>query len=275
MPDTYTPNLNLTKPEVGGSRETWGTKWNTNLDGLDTAIAARALRATEIGGTDGLTGGGSLAANRLISIADGGVSAAKIATGAVTASKIPNGTITNAHLSGGSVASLLTYTPANKAGDTFTGAVIAPSATISGVAPTITLTETDWGTRSIQCSDGLVGFLTSAGAWASYTDNSGNFVATGNVTAYSDARTKKEVTTIHAALPLIDQLRGVRYRRIWDDSKGVGVIAQEVQQVVPEVVQENADGTLSVAYGNLVAVLIEGIKELSRRVEQLEDCRCR
>jgi hypothetical protein len=178
-------------------------------------------------------------------------------------------------LSGGSVSSLLGYTPANKAGDTFTGAISAPSATISSAAPTITLTETDWGNRSIQCSDGLVGFLTSAGAWASYTDNSGNFVATGNVTAYSDARVKKDGRTINGALQLVERMRGVHYRRIDNDAEGVGVIAQEMQAVLPEVVQANEDGTLSVAYGNVVAVLIEALKEMSRRVEFLEDCRCR
>jgi hypothetical protein len=66
-------------------------------------------------------------------------------------------------------------------------------------------------------------------------------------------------------------MRGVYYDRIDTGEAGVGVIAQEMREVVPEVVRDN-DGTLSVAYGNLVGVLIEAVKELADRVEELE-CR--
>jgi hypothetical protein len=64
-------------------------------------------------------------------------------------------------------------------------------------------------------------------------------------------------------------MRGVYYDRIDTGEAGVGVIAQELRDVIPEVVKEN-DGTLSVAYGNLVGVLIEAIKELSTKVAALE-----
>jgi hypothetical protein len=103
-------------------------------------------------------------------------------------------------------------------------------------------------------------------------DMSGNFTALGNVTAYSDARIKKDVTTIEGALDLVGQMRGVRYTRIDTEKPGTGVIAQEMLEVMPEVVQQGVgdDDTLSVAYGNLVGVLIEAIKELEARVAELE-----
>jgi hypothetical protein len=103
-------------------------------------------------------------------------------------------------------------------------------------------------------------------------DSSGNVVATANVTAYSDARLKKDVETIGDALGLVGKMRGVRYTRIDTEKRNVGVIAQEMLEVIPEVVHQGtgADDTLSVAYGNLVGVLIEAIKELEARVAELE-----
>jgi hypothetical protein len=103
-------------------------------------------------------------------------------------------------------------------------------------------------------------------------DSSGNVVATANVTAYSDARLKKDVETIGDALGLVRKMRGVTYTRIDTDKAGVGVIAQEMLEVCPEVVQQGVgdNDTLSVAYGNLVGVLIEAIKELEARVAELE-----
>ena len=93
------------------------------------------------------------------------------------------------------------------------------------------------------------------------------FTATGNITAFSDARLKKDVSTIDNALDLVGKMRGVRYTRVENDEKGIGVIAQEMQAVLPEVVMEGEN--LSVAYGNIVGVLIEAIKELRAEVADL------
>jgi hypothetical protein len=141
--------------------------------------------------------------------------------------------------------------------------------TISSASPTIRLNDTDQAGASVHCNSNLVGFLNNNGNWAHYVDQSGNFVAAGNVTAYSDISQKSDVETIIGAMELTRRMRGVRYTRINTLDKCVGVIAQEVQAVVPEVVQDN-DGILSVAYGNLVGVLIEAVKELEQRVRVLE-----
>jgi hypothetical protein len=67
-------------------------------------------------------------------------------------------------------------------------------------------------------------------------------------------------------------LRGVEYNRTdtEDKTKKIGVIAQEIQKILPEVVQEQEDGMLGVSYGNIVGVLIEAIKEQQSVIETLE-----
>jgi hypothetical protein len=108
---------------------------------------------------------------------------------------------------------------------------------------------------------------------ASYPlDVAGTIRATGDVLAYSDARVKENVETIDNALDKVMSMRGVSYNRTDsnDKTKKVGVIAQEIQKVLPEVVSEQEDGMLSVSYGNIVGVLIEAIKELKNEVNELK-----
>ena len=97
-------------------------------------------------------------------------------------------------------------------------------------------------------------------------------VTAPNFVSSSDARLKSDVETIANALALVCALRGVRFTM--DDSRQIGVIAQEVEAVLPEVVQADADtGQLSVAYGNITGLLIEAVKELTARVAALEEAR--
>ena len=98
----------------------------------------------------------------------------------------------------------------------------------------------------------------------------GSFTASGDITAFSDARVKENVETIHSALEKVTSMRGVTYNKIGDEKSSMGVIAQEIQEVAPEVVRENEDGMLSVAYGNITAVLIEAIKEQQKQIEELK-----
>lgn len=101
----------------------------------------------------------------------------------------------------------------------------------------------------------------------------GNITASGNITAYSDVRLKTDIMTLTNALKLIDQLHGVRYTMKATGEVNIGVIAQETEMVLPEVVRTDGQGVRSVAYGNLTALLIEGMKELLHRVEKLEAAR--
>ena len=98
----------------------------------------------------------------------------------------------------------------------------------------------------------------------------GAFTATGDITAFSDARVKENVETIPNALEKVTALRGVNFNKIGEEKRSTGVIAQEVKEVLPEVIHENEDGMLSVAYGNITGVLIEAIKEQQKQIEELK-----
>lgn len=84
---------------------------------------------------------------------------------------------------------------------------------------------------------------------------------------FSDRRLKKDLRVIRNALQKVSMLHGYTYSRLCDGGKGrrsVGVVAQEVSEVLPEAVYRDApSGMQKVAYGNLVALLIEAVKELA------------
>jgi len=89
----------------------------------------------------------------------------------------------------------------------------------------------------------------------------------------SDVRLKKEITPINNPLEKTTQLRGVNYKWINEEmgeGMQMGVIAQEVEAIIPEVVFTDDEGYKSVAYNKLVAVLIESIKELKAENEALK-----
>ena len=96
----------------------------------------------------------------------------------------------------------------------------------------------------------------------------GNITTAGTVTANSDEKLKESVVTIENALEKVLSLRGVEYDRIDSGEHQIGVIAQEVEKIVPEVVY--GDEIKSVAYGNLVGLLIEAIKEQQKEIEELK-----
>jgi hypothetical protein len=101
----------------------------------------------------------------------------------------------------------------------------------------------------------------------------------GDVTCYdvyetSDSALKENVATLVSALDKVRQLRGVSYQ--WKASeKGekenkIGLIAQEVEKVIPEVIQTSTEGQKAIAYSKLVALLIEAVKEQQQIIEKLE-----
>ena len=110
-------------------------------------------------------------------------------------------------------------------------------------------------------------------------DANGNGTFIGNVTAYSDARLKTDIHTINDALGICGKLRGVSYNWIRDGKPSIGVIAQEVEEVLPEIVLRNVDTDpatgetteiKSVDYGKIVGVLINAINELKAEVDELK-----
>lgn len=100
---------------------------------------------------------------------------------------------------------------------------------------------------------------------------SGQFTASNNVTAYSDERLKENVKLIENALIRVNAMRGVTFTTKKDKAPGVGFIAQQIQPLIPEAVYEDYAGYLHVAYGNITALLVNAINELTERVEKLEN----
>lgn len=102
-------------------------------------------------------------------------------------------------------------------------------------------------------------------------DVSGSIRATGTVLQASDERLKENISPIGSATELVDKVEGVYFN--WNTGpkdRQVGFIAQQVKEILPEVVSEDNNGYLSVAYGGLVPVLVEAMKEQNKLLEQLE-----
>lgn len=134
---------------------------------------------------------------------------------------------------------------------------------LAGNINTQLIANTNWYVQSFT-ADKYIGFNSSTGAFSV----TGTIYCTGEITAFSDERLKSDVETIDNALATVSQLRGVTYTK--DDKKSIGLIAQEVEKILPEVVYQSETEFKSLAYGNIVGLLIEAIKELRTEVQDLK-----
>ena len=134
--------------------------------------------------------------------------------------------------------------------------------------------NSNWSTTQDVFIDGNVGI--GAAPNATYKLFIDGKIKTTGITELSDVRYKKEINTIESALDKIKQLRGVTYEwknpTLENNRNGLqsGLIAQEVELVIPSVVDTDVDGFKSVQYSHLVPYLIESIKELNATIEQLQ-----
>jgi len=101
----------------------------------------------------------------------------------------------------------------------------------------------------------------------------GNIYASGDITALSDEKFKYNISPIDNALNKVEKLSGVYFNRndINNDKRYIGLIAQDVEKIIPEVITNSDLTGKSIAYGNLVGLLIEAIKELSEKIKKLEN----
>jgi hypothetical protein len=232
--------ISITKPTVGGSENTWGTTTNQALDDIVDVLNGNTASTPDLTAGSWKVGGTAITSN-----------AAELNHTDGVTSNIQTQLDDKAALAGS------------------TSQVFhCNSLTVDGGAASyIYMNDSNHGNRIIHCNDNRIGFLTQAGGWGTYSDDNGNWVASGDVTAFSDARLKDNVQTINGALDKVLSMRGVTFDK--GGQRGTGVIAQEMQEVMPEVVMQN-DEYLSVAYGNLVGVLIEAVKELRAEVEEIK-----
>jgi hypothetical protein len=227
-----------------GSWTGWSTVWTSSNDGSGSGLDADTVDGlhasafqpagtynTIIGtDTDINTSGSTIIDN--IYVTDGVITS--MGTRTLTASDIGAAPSSHTHsylpLSGGTVTGVTSFTNTTDSTSTTTGAI-----------------------------------KTSGGIGAAKSIYAG-----GNVTAYSDKRLKTNIEVIPDALIKVCSLSGYTYDRTDMDLRQTGVIAQEVLAVLPEAVTGSEDGLYGVNYGSMVGILIEAVKELTKRVEELE-----
>lgn len=123
--------------------------------------------------------------------------------------------------------------------------------------------------ETLTCTNGgSVGILTNNPMYT--LDVNGTIRASGDVIAFSDGRYKTDVRRIDGALEKVDRVSGYTFRMKDGTERRAGVIAQEIREVLPEVVVGTEESGYNVAYGNMAGLFIEAIKELKGRVETLE-----
>ena len=144
------------------------------------------------------------------------------------------------------------------------------SGNLAGLAnPTVARANLGLGTMATKSAADYDSAIAAKAALSGATFS--GVVTAPNFVSSSDIRLKSEVETIANALALVSALRGVRFTM--DGSRQIGVVAQEAEPVLPEVVRVGEAGQLSVAYGNITGLLIEAVKELAARVAALEEGR--
>ena len=137
-------------------------------------------------------------------------------------------------------------------------------------------TSTGTASQSLQVTGISSNVYIGGGLGVGVTNNTttGNIVVSGTVTANSDARLKTNIKTIENALNKVLSLRGVEYDRVDSGDHQIGLIAQEVEKIIPQVVYPKQPApdyeTKSVSYQNIVGLLIEAIKEQDKRIIELE-----
>ena len=241
---------------INGSNVTTGTVANART----TAATANGASTIVLRGTSGEFSAG-------IITADGsGLSA-------INASNISSGTIDNARTTAASAngASTIVTRDANGSFTANVGTFTTVAGTLSTAAQTNITSVGSLGSTQIS----------SLGVGTAASGTSGEIRATNNVTAFfsSDERLKDNVQVIANALAKVLQIRGVEFD--WNNldepedgyfvrKHDVGVIAQEIEKVLPEVVGTREDGIKAVKYDRIVPLLIEAIKELKAEIDALK-----
>ena len=153
---------------------------------------------------------------------------------------------------------------------TATGSIITPQvrATLgSATSVSYALSGTgSTGTGLYSSAEGTINFA-SAGVNIGNMTTGGNLTMNGIITAYSDSRLKEDLVPIISALDKVMTLTGYTYTKKATGVRETGLIAQDVKKVLPEAVVE--DEYLSVAYGNMMGLIVEAIKELNTKIDKL------
>lgn len=259
-------NINLPGVNTAGNQNTTGNAATATM--LQTARTI-AISGAVVGTATSFDGSADIV------IATTAIDGSKINTGIIPAAQIPT---LNQSTTGNAATATQLATARTINGVSFNGTanITVADATKLPLAGGI-LTGTLKVNNTTASTSATTGAITTTGGvgigGALFT--TGTITSANNITAYSDFRIKDNIIVIDDALNKVNKLKGVTYSRIDMDDKDkryVGLIAQDVQAILPEAVTVNNDvrGTLSVDYQGLVGVLVEAIKELDKRIKDLE-----
>lgn len=258
LASAYAININ---GSIGATTPNTGSFTTLTVSGTATLPAS-----TTVGGNALLTtGANTFNSTQTFSNSTAPIISAKLGTSISSQHIIPTGT--------SDTFALLTATQAlsNKSLDstcTWTGSAVKVAAGDGTVtAPSITFSSGNttgfyWGTANKI-------FITNNGVKTGEIQPGGALVMVGSISAFSDSRLKKDLVKITSALDKVDQLVGYTYTRIDNEERNTGLLAQDVQKVLPEAI--NTDGEyLAVSYGNILGLIVEAIKELRQEVKSLK-----
>ena len=282
MASTYSSRLRLELMANGDQSGTWGTTNNTNIgtlleeaiSGWESIATANAdvTLTTNNGASDQarkalLQFTGALTANRNVIVpavsklyfidnACSGSYSLIVKPSAGTGVTVPNGTKTVVYCDGTNVVSAISWISALTLGTALPVASGGTGATSASAART----ALGLGTMSTQDANNVAITGGSATGMSS--------VSATTITGTSDRNLKEKIYPLFDALEKVKKLEGVEFSWKSNGRKSLGLIAQDVEAIFPELVHEDAFGSKSIEYGNLVGVLIEAIKELDRKVSK-------
>ena len=271
MADTTTTTFSLTKPEVGASADTWGTKLNTNLDTIDDLLDGTTAIKPNLTASQWEVGGTAVTATAAeINILDG------VTSTAAELNLLDGVTATTAELNyvDGVTSAIQTQLDAKLAlaGGTMTGDLLLGANKVGA----------DAGDYIAFTADTQTDFYVN-GNNEMRLEADGDLHVDGDVIAYSttisDAALKYDINPVEFALDKINQLTGVSYKYKHNDRESAGLLAQDVEKIMPSAVSSKKVPFVTgddkeyktLHYDSMTAILVEAIKELTAKVKKLEN----
>tara|TARA_R110001592_G_scaffold2972_3_gene16631 strand:- start:1440 stop:3182 length:1743 start_codon:yes stop_codon:yes gene_type:complete len=113
------------------------------------------------------------------------------------------------------------------------------------------------------------GYTSVTGPWQQFYQN-GNVTIGGTLTENSDVSLKENIKPLQSQLEIVSKLNPISYNKIGQEESEIGFIAQEVEKLLPELVNENTEGLKSLAYGRINVILVKAIQEQQAQIEELK-----
>jgi len=247
------------------------TQGTIDHDGLANFVANEHIdhSAVSVTAGDGLTGGGTIAANRTINVVGGDGITANANDVAVTAAQTAITSLINSSLTKIGTATDQEYIKFDTSNEVNVHINNSEKLSVTAAGANVT------GDFAASATSSAAHILVTGIISGSQIEASGDVIAFSS----SDRRFKDNLVVIEGSLDKIGKING--YEFDWNDKqtayKGhdIGVVAQEIEAVLPEVVTTRGDGYKAVKYDKIVPLLIESIKELQKKVEDIEkNCDC-